>query len=345
MLAAVTRLRERQASNPSDFLWRQTPPLLKRSRAALAGYLHCRAADLLLIPNVTHAINLVAASLTLPRGSEVLTTDHEYGAMWYCWQRWACARGWKLRKVKLPYTTEDPAEIIAAVRQALRPATRLLFFSHVTSTTGLVIPAAQLCALARRHRILSVIDGAHAVGMVPVDLARIGADFYGANCHKWLMAPLGCGFLHAPPKYHGLLEPLVTSWGWVSKDWQFNLEFHGCTDRTPQMVIPEVLAFRRRLGGESAIRQRAQALSDYTRDRLTACGLKPVTPFNPQLRGALVAFELPKNHPLAKKNWLWDRYRIECPVTAAVGKKFLRVSTAWFNSVAEIDRLASVLRP
>ena len=133
VLAAVTRLRRMQADQPSDFLWRQTPVLLKRSRAALAKFLRVKPDDLALLPNVTHAINLAVTSLRLPRGSEILTTDHEYGAMLYCWQRWAKERGWKLRKIKLPYTTEDPSEILAAFKNAIRPATRVLFFSHVTS--------------------------------------------------------------------------------------------------------------------------------------------------------------------------------------------------------------------
>ena len=337
VLAAVTRLRQMQSDQPTDFLARQTAPRLKRSRTALAKYLRVKPDDLLLLPNVTFAINLAVSSLKLPRGSEILMTDHEYGAMVYCWRRWAKVRGWKLRQFKLPYTTEDPGEIVAAVEKSIRPATRALFFSHVTSTTGLVLPVAELCRLARRRGIISVVDGAHAVGMVPVEL---NADFYGANCHKWLMAPLGCGFLHVRPKYKTMLQPLVTSWGWAGKDWQFNLEFHGCNDRCPQMVLPEVMAFRKSLGGDAAIRNHARQLTEYARTRI---GLKPVTPRNPVLSGSMIAFELPAKHPLVKKNTLWAKHGIECPVTRANKKHYLRVSAAWFNTKAEIDQLAKLV--
>jgi isopenicillin-N epimerase len=334
---AITRLRKMQAGAPTDFLSRQTSRLLQRSRAALAKFLHVFPEDLLLLPNVTFAMNLAITALRLPRGSEILTTDHEYGAMVYCLQRWAKERSWKLRQLKLPYTTEDPAEIVAAVEQAIRPATRALFFSHVTSTTGLVLPAEQLCRLARRRGIISIVDGAHAVGMAPV---KLNADFYGANCHKWLMAPLGCGFLHVPGTFKNEMEPLITSWGWGGNDWHNNMEFHGCTDRCPQMVIPEVLAFRKSLGGELAIRRHVRQLAEYARHRIP---LPPVTPRNPELSGAMIAFELPASHPLVKNNTLWKRNRIECPITRLNEKRFLRVSAAWFNTTRQIDALATVI--
>lgn len=337
--AAVTRLRRMQADNPSDFLWRQTPPLLKRSRRALAKFLHVDADDLLLLPNVTFAMNLAVTALRLPPGAEVLMTDHEYGAMALCWRRWAKERGWKLRQFKLPYATEDPTEIVAAARNAIRPATRVLFFSHVTSTTGLVLPAAELCRLG----LLTVIDGAHAAGMIPLDLARIDAAFYGGNCHKWLMAPLSCGFLHVARRFRKDLKPLVTGWGWGGVDWQYEMEFHGCTDRCPQMVLPEVFAFRRCLGSETTIQRRSRTLAKYARERLSAVGLKPATPRNPALSASMIAFELPRHHPLVRRNTLWEKHRIECPVTVAAGRHFLRVSLAWFNTRTEIDRLAQVL--
>src|SRR5687768_4416278 len=129
---AVTNLRRRQAAAPSDFCWRQTPPLISRSRTALAKYLHCREADLLLLPNVTYAINILTRSLTLPAGTEILTTDHEYGAMLFCWQRYAQQHDVTIRQITLPHRTEDPADIVRAFVDALSPKTSLVFFSHTT---------------------------------------------------------------------------------------------------------------------------------------------------------------------------------------------------------------------
>src|SRR5688572_20331172 len=296
VLAAVNRLRGQMARDPSDFLWRRTGPLIERARGRVAQYVNCDARDLLLLPNATYAINVVVNSIQsqLPRGAEILTSDHEYGAMMYLWRRAAERNGWTVRPVELPYRTEDPQEIVEAFRRAVRDETRVLFFSHGTTTTGLILPVRELCALARERNLTAIVDGAHAPGMVPLDLSEIRADFYAANCHKWMMSPPGAGFLHVKPAHKEKLESLVTSWGFEydrtspespsiigATCWQYDHEFHGTLDRTPQMVLPEALDFRDSLGGDDAIRARVRHVSDYARQRLSACGLTPVTPSNP----------------------------------------------------------------
>jgi isopenicillin-N epimerase len=211
--------------------------------------------------------------------------------------------------------------------------------------------------MARRRGVTTVVDGAHAPGMVPVDLGRIGADFYGANGHKWLMAPAGCGFLHARRSRKALLRSLVTSWGWGypaarrERDsgwggsfWQRDFEFMGVADRTPQMVLPEVLAFRRTLGGEAAIARRVRALSDYARARLAGVGLVPATPERPALHGALLAFGIPARAARTLRERIWRRHRVETAVSSAAGRHFLRLSIGWFNTREEIDRVADAVR-
>jgi isopenicillin-N epimerase len=352
---AAARIRARQAAEPSDFLWRQTETLMESARQSLAAYLNAPASELLLLPNVTHAINLAIASLHLEPGSEILTTDHEYGAMLYCCERYARERGWTLRQAVLPYTSEDPNAYVQAIEKAIGPKTRVLFFSHVASTTGLVLPAAELCALARARGLTSVVDGAHAVGMVPLDLARMGADFYGGNCHKWLMAPLGAGFLSVRAELKGTLIPLAISWGWkhtpeerearsgeFGTKWHFASEFQGCTDHVPQMVIPAVLALRASLGGEDALFARVRELAQFARERISALGFTPATP--KKRSGAITAFEFPNVDQREWRDWIWTQHRIECPVTKAAGRTFLRVSTPWYALREEIEMLMEILR-
>lgn len=354
---AVAQLRTMMVQNPSDFVWRQMPGLLDRSRAALAEYLNCEPIDLLLLPNVTYAINLVIASLKLPAGSEILTSDHEYGAMLYAWQRFAEENNLRLRQIELPHRSENPAEIIEAFERGISPATRVLFFSHMMTSTGLVVPAAEICEIARKKDILSIVDGAHAPGMIPVDLSRINADFYGANCHKWLMAPAGAGFLHVAPQRKSMLRSIITSWGWnydpakadepsgnggTRRQW--DMEFHGTIDRCPQMVLPECLEFRKSLGGDESILKRCKSLSTYARRALAAVGLTCAVPENDLLNGgALTAFDLPCNDVIQMRDYFWNEHNIECPVTRAAGKTFLRVSTGWFNTTEEIDKLAKAV--
>ncbi len=191
----VTELRQRLAAEPMDFLIRQLPPILWEARERLADYLHGDPTRLVFTANVSVAINIIASGLRLSAPGEILLTDHEYGAMHWCWERAAQRQGLTLRTFPLPILASEPGEIVEALRQAINPRTRLLFFSHVLSPTGLVLPARELCAEARRRGVLTVVDGAHAPAMIPVNLQEIGADFYTANCHKWMLAPTGAGFL------------------------------------------------------------------------------------------------------------------------------------------------------
>ncbi len=357
VMESLGNMRRQQAAVPSDFLWRQMPSLLNRARKSLADYVNCSTSNLLLLPNVTHAINLAVDSLKLEPGSEILTTEHEYGAMLLCLRRVAVERGWRIRTAPIPYKTEDPADLVAALEKAIVPETKVLFFSHVLSTTGTVLPAADLCSMARRHGLTSIVDGAHAPGMIPVDLAKIDADFYAANCHKWIMAPIGAGFLQMRPERKTTLRPPVVSWGWGYKaeeinadsgcggsNWHLDLEFAGCTERCPQMVLPDVFEFRKSLGTEDAIFQRSRDLSTFAREHLGSLGFAPATPANTLLSGAMTAFEFPRVDPIPYRDRLWREHQIECPITFAADRCFLRVSTAWFVTRNEIEKLGVAIK-
>jgi isopenicillin-N epimerase len=348
----LDELRRMMMSDPSDFCWRKTPPLLQASRQALADFLGCQADELLLLPNVTFAINLVVSSLTLPRGTEVLISDHDYGAMVTTWQRWAAVRDWNLRTLKLPFPVESAEHIVDAYRQAILPSTRVLFLYHCTSPTGIVMPVREICALARERDVVTVVDGAHAPGMVPLDLADIGADYYGSNTHKWLMGPCPGGFLHVARRRRTDLRALVTSWGWGyqrseafedsgngGSRWQWDLEFHGTADRTPQMVLPEALAFRTALGGEAAIAASVADLMEHARHEIPLpCRTSP----DPRCRAALSVFEVPTppTHINTVRDRLYHEFGVEAPITSADGKQFLRVSTAVFNTHKDVETLA-----
>lgn len=366
----VNELRRRQAESPTEFQWRETWPLLRASREALAGYLHADQADFALVENVTVGLNLAVRALDLPAGSEILTSDHEYGSMLTLCQRFASERSVTVRVVELPKRLENPEQIVSAFLDAISDRTRVLFFSHISSPTGLVFPAEELCRAAQSHGIITIIDGAHAPGQVPVDLTRIDADFYAANCHKWMMAPASVGFIHANRRIKRSARSIVSSWGHGyppeqleteafpgTSKWQYDLEFHGTSDRCPQMVLPEAVTFRNELGGDEAVFARVRQLSAHLRSRLASLGLEPFLPHDPRLVGNLTAFILPDRYqtgpafianpadtPAARlQKRLWDQHKIECPVTFGAGRVFLRVSTGWFNTSGEIDRLAEAL--
>lgn len=350
----VTELRSHLAAEPMDFLVRQIPPLLWRARERFAEFLGCDPRRLIFTTNVTTSINLVASSLQFPSQGEILLTDHEYGAMHWCWERMARRLGLTLRTFPLPTRTEDPAAIVEAAVAAMTSRTRLFFFSHVLSPTGLVLPARELCQEARRRGILTVVDGAHAAAFVPLHLDQIGADFYGGNGHKWLLAPIGTGFLHLGENCLDRLQPLQISWGWHSSRCDLDerdefgstprlrrLEFEGTRDVCPWLVVPEAIDFQTSLGFDR-IRQRQRELVQHVRRRLQR--LRPATPEHELLSGPLMAFEMnTRVDPATLREWLWTA-RIELPVIERPDRLLIRTSTHFYNTESEVDHLAEVLK-
>jgi isopenicillin-N epimerase len=354
----ATALRRRLAEEPMDFLLRQAPPLLWQARERLAALLGGDPRRLAFAANVSAAINAVAAGLRLAAPGEILLTDHEYGAMHWCWERAAQRQGLTLRTFPLPILARSPGEILDALRAALSERTRLLFFSHVLSPTGLVLPAQALCAEARRRGVLTVIDGAHAPAMVPVGLDALNCDFYGGNCHKWLLAPTGSGFLYLGAGSEDRLPPLQVSWGWHhdrsrpdERD-EFGstprlraLEFEGTRDLCPWLAVPAAIDFQAALGWPQ-VRGRIAELVRHVRRRLDGlAGLTPATPSHPELHGAMAAFRLPLGADVgALRRGLWEDHRIEVPVVERPEGPMVRVSTHFYNTEEEIDRLAEALR-
>ncbi len=356
----LTELRRRMQQNPTDFLWRSINEPLWTARSRLAEYLRVDPRQLLLTVNVSIGINLAAWSLALASPGEIVLTDHEYGAMHYAWERAAVRQRLNLRVISLPYQLNDPGDVVEALLRELRPETRLLFLSHVYYTTGMVLPLKEICREARRRGVLTMIDGAHAPGMLPLHLDEIDADFYSANLHKWFLAPVGTGFLHVRPGLEDRLQPMHVSWGWhydrnVSHErdifggtpWLRSHEFEGSRDPCPWLVLPSVIQFQEHIGIERA-RSRQLALGDLVRQRLDGlAGLKLTTPHATTLRGGLTAFRFPIGMTgpdvQAFRQRLWERHRIEINAVENPHGPFLRVSTHVYNTEAEIDRLANVL--
>jgi isopenicillin-N epimerase len=353
----VTALRRRLAEEPMDFLLRGAPPLLWRARERLAAFVSGDPRRLIFTANVTAAINLVASSLSLPAPGEILLTDHEYGAMHWCWERTAQRQGLSLRTFALPIMPSSPGEIVDAACAAMTKNTRLLFFSHVLSPTGMILPARELCAEARRRGILTVVDGAHAPAFVPLNLDAIGADFYGANCHKWLLAPIGSGFLYAAPGALDRIQPLQVSWGWRTDRTRLDepdefgttprlrlFEFEGTRDLCAWLVVPDAIDFQAEMGWDR-IRSRIRELTTYVRKRFENLpNVTPNTPHAPETYGAMLSYRLPTGIDAPRlRRRLWDNFRIELPVIERPDRLLIRTSTHFYNTETEVDRLAEVL--
>ncbi|MFY8083804.1 MAG: aminotransferase class V-fold PLP-dependent enzyme [Rubrivivax sp.] len=340
--------------NPVEFLGRRSGELLAQARQALAHHLSAQAADLVFVPNATTGVNVVARSLNLRPGDEILATDHEYGACDATWQRVCEQAGAVYRKVEipLPFGRELLAEQVLA---AVTPRTRMIFASHITSTTALIFPLEELCARARARGVLTLIDGAHAPGHIEVQLDTLGADFYTGNCHKWLCAPKGSAFLHARAEHHQTLHATVTSWGYVAGTQghtgfdaytgrtvlERRMQWQGTRDIAAWLSVPAALAFQQRHVWPE-VRQRchdlAIGLMQRTAERfnLPAIG-------SPEDFGQMVPLPVPHQDAEALRARLFEQHRIEVPVTQHAGRTFVRVSVQGYNTADDLAALEAAL--
>ncbi len=202
----------RLENQPIQFFHHDLPALVKETHHALGDYLNVSPDDLALVTNATYGINIISRSLALGPGDEILATDQEYGSCENAW-KFACRKtgaSYINHPVRLPARSME--EVADEFWQGVTPNTKVIYLSHITSPTAMRLPIEEICRRARQNGILTLIDGAHAPGQIPLDLAAVGADFYAGNCHKWMLCPKGAGFLYSRPEVQHLVEPLVVSW-------------------------------------------------------------------------------------------------------------------------------------
>lgn len=333
---------------PVEFLGRRFNDLMRDARRALGAYLDADALDLVFVPNATTGLNIVARSLRLEPGDEILSNDQEYGALDRTW-RFLCRRsGARYIRQPIPLPVRSADEVIDAIWSGVTERTRVLFISHITSPTAIVFPIAPLIERARAAGIITIVDGAHAPGQLPLDLAALGADFYSGNCHKWMLAPKGSAFLYARREMQHLLEPLVVSWGWESitpGDSRFidEQEYQGTRDIAAYLTVPAAIEFMRRHNWDD-VRAACQALLHEAHHRLSALpGLVACTPNSPEWLGQMAAFALPPCDGKLLQRRLYDEYAIEIPVGLIDERQFLRISLQGYNSPADVDALIDAL--
>lgn len=325
---------------PVDFLDRRLPALLDDARGNLAAYLGCSADDLAFVQNATTGVNLAARSLPLGPDDEVLATDLEYGACDLAWQ-WVCRRaGARYVRAPIPLPLCEPSEVVEALFAHASERTRALYVSHVTSATGLVLPLEEIVARARALDLVTIVDGAHAPGQVPVDLAALGADYYSGNAHKWLGAPKGAGFLHVRPEHQDRVDAAIVSWGYSEGDtFSQRIEKQGTRDPAAWLTVPDAIRFRAERDWD-AVRDRSRGLArDARRELCDLLGTGPLAPDSMVAQMATV--RLPRPSPELSQR-LFARHRVEIPV-GGPEKALLRLSVAGYTTRDEIDRLLAAL--
>lgn len=345
---AYQRWQEELERQPVEFFTRRYHDLMRSARQALGSYLGADADDLAYVPNATTAVNIVARSVPLGPGDEVVGTDHEYGAIDRAW-RFVCAdRGARYIRAAVPVPVRSAEDIVDGIWASITPRTRVLAISHITSPTALIFPVAELGRRARAAGIVTVIDGAHAPGQLSVDLEALGVDFYAGNCHKWLCAPKGSGFLFARREVQDSVRPLVVSWGEESEfadpsRFQSEFQWQGTRDVAGYLSVPEAIRFLREHDWDT-VRARCHALARSARERLSAVtGLEPLSPDDPSWYAQMVSVSLPVEDARAAQRRLLEQFSVEVPVIAWNGRALLRVSVQGCNTDANVDALVDAV--
>ncbi|QZZ21297.1 aminotransferase class V-fold PLP-dependent enzyme [Leptothermofonsia sichuanensis E412] len=351
VLEAQTRLRERIERQPLQFFSRDMEGLLDSALRELATFVGADPADLAFVPNATTGINTVLKSLKFEPGDELLTTNQEYNACRNALNYVAERFNLQVVIAEVPFPIQSSAAVIEAVIHCVSPRTRLALLDHVVSQTGLVFPIAQLIQAMTQRGIETLIDGAHAPGMVPLNLRELGATYYTGNCHKWLCAPKGAAFLYVHPDRQPAIRPLTISHGANSPRCdrsRFRLEFDwtGTGDPTAYLCVPEAIRFMGSLlaGGWSELMARNRMLVLTARQRLhEALNLPLSCPDN--LVGSLATIPLPDGNPQKLQDELLNRYQIEVPIIPyphSTSRK-LRISAQLYNYPEQYIYLSEAL--
>ncbi len=361
VLATQSQLRAQLEAEPVRFFVRELEPMLDDVREIVAALVGAEAQDVAFVPNATFAVNSVLASIDFEPGDQVVVTDHGYGACNNAARRWTERAGAEVVVAKVPFPVAGPEEVVAAVVGALGARTRLLIVDHVTSPTGLVLPVEDIVSVAEGRGVPVLVDGAHAPGMLALDLGALGATYYTGNLHKWICAPKGVGFLHTRRDAQAALRPVVTSHGFTStrtdrSKYLVEFDWIGTTDPTPVLSVPSAVDFVSRLspdGLEGVIREnRALALEARA---LLASRLGLSLPCPDSMIGSLAALRLPDSPSQAESSPLYgdplqtallDRHGIEVPIVPwpRSPHRLVRVSAQKYNRIEDYEKLAAALR-
>ncbi len=329
---------------PVSFVDSRAAELLDWSRDALSSYLHCNKDDVVYFPNPTTAMNMVIKSLNLGPGDEVISSNHEYGAVERTWKFVSKKKGFSYKSIDipLPFNKED---FINRIREGITSKTKIIFLSHITSPTAIIFPIKEICTLAKELNIMTIIDGAHAPAQIDLNLDTLGADIYTGACHKWMLCPKGVAFLYSSKEFQDKLEPLVVSWGWESdtpSHSQF-LDYHqyqGTNDVSAYLAVPSAIDFLNKHDWNNVRDYCHEKIIETRQILIETSGTDPICSDQDLGQMTSVVINTKESEKLYK---YLKQNNIEVPVFNWNGKNLLRVSFQCYNTMEDIHILNKFL--
>jgi isopenicillin-N epimerase len=356
VLAHQQALRDEIERHPSRFLLRELAcempapwrgsSRLREAIAAIAPFFGAQPDDLVFVPNVTVGINAVVSSIPLGPGDEVVITDLAYGAVRLTAQTYCERAGATLKTVTIDFPVRDPHDIVRAIGKAITSKTKLAIVDHVTAQTAIVMPVAAIAAACHTRGVPVLVDGAHAPGSRPLDIAALGVDWYSANLHKWAHAPRGCGILWAAPERQAILHSPIVSWG-RNRGFLHEFEHTATSDPTSFLSAPTAVALLKAWDFDACVAYMHALAWDAAHALTERWGTKFETPR--QMIGSMVTVQLPEASGSTEQDAdrlrlaLLAEDRVEVQLHAWRGRLWTRVSCQIYNDIADVMALGEAV--
>lgn len=334
---------------PVQFMTVTGPEHLEKSKKTLADYINCDPVDLVYVTNPSTAFNIIIKGLDLKAGDEILTSNQEYGAMDRTWNYYCKKAGAKYvrQKINIPLKSKD--DFIEQFWKGLTSKTRIVFLSHITSPTGLIFPVKEVCEKAKELGLITIIDGAHVPGHIPLNLKELKADIYTGACHKWLLTPKGNSFLYVRKEFQDDFDPLIISWGYdaeIPGKSKF-LDYHtyqGTRDFSAFLTTPKALEFFEKNNWEAVKANCRSMIREIYPEACKLLNTYPICPVTDEFLGQLCSIPVRTNDAVKLKEELYHHYNVEIPVFSMQDDIFIRISIQGYNTMEDIQALFEALK-
>ncbi len=333
---------------PVQFIQKKAPIYLQTAKEAVAQFVGCNADDFFFTANPTIAINTIMRSMILNPGDEILTTNHEYGAMDRTWNFYCEKSGAKYIRQNISLPIQSKERVLEEFWKGYTTKTKIIFLNQISSATALIFPVKEIIQKAKTLGLITIIDGAHVPGHIDLDLTELDPDFYTGTLHKWMLAPKGCSFLYVKRERQNEIDPLIVGWGYQSENpsnSQF-LDYHqhqGTRDISAFLTAPAAIQF---LNDHKWIEKSGiakQLILDNYHRFCTLLGTQPICPISSVFLGQMCSIPINTSNPVALKEMLYDDYKIEIPIMKIDHGTFIRISLNAYNNSKDLETLYDAL--
>jgi isopenicillin-N epimerase len=338
------RLQLELEQDPVHFIQKKLPVYLKEAKKPLAKFIGCDAEDFFFTPNPTFAVNTIMRSLKLQKGDEILTTNHEYGAMDRTWNFYCKKSGAKYirQEISLPIVCKE--QIIEEFWKGYNENTKVIFINQISSSTALIFPVKEICDKAQQLGLITIVDGAHVPGHIDLNIQELNPDFYTGTLHKWMLAPKGSSFLYVKKEFQADIDPLVVSWGYESlapSDSQFldYHEYHGTNDHSAYLCTPKVIEFLEQNNWKEKSKACKKIVLENYQRFCDLVGTQPICPISEEFLGQMASIPVRTEKPMELKELLYSKYKIQIPIMPLNDKIYMRYSMNVYNSQEDLEVL------